>query len=61
VFFGGLLGIYDVMTVCEYPSTRAAMKASARIANLISARPVTLPIVDEPDFLSLLKEVSESS
>ena len=61
VFFGGLLGAYDVMTVTEYPSTRLAMKGTARIGNLISAQTTTLPIVDEPEFLSLLKEVSDRS
>ncbi|MFI5399834.1 MAG: GYD domain-containing protein [SAR324 cluster bacterium] len=61
VFFGGLLGPYDVMTLTEYPSTRAAMKGAARIANLIAARTLTMPVVDEEEFLSLLKEVSESS
>jgi uncharacterized protein with GYD domain len=61
VLFGGLLGAYDVMTVCDYPTNRAAMKGTARIANLISAQTTTLPIVDEPDFLSLLKEVTELS
>ena len=61
VFFGGLLGPYDVMTLCEYPSTRAAMKGTARIANLIAAQTLTMPVVDEPEFLSLLKEVTELS
>ena len=61
VYFGGLLGQYDVMTVCESPSTRAAMKGTARIGNLIAAQSTTLPIVDEPEFLSLLKEVTELS
>jgi len=61
VYFGGLLGLYDVMTVCAYPSTRAAMKSSARIGNLIGAKTTTLPIVDELNFLSLLKEVTELS
>jgi uncharacterized protein with GYD domain len=61
VFFGGLLGPYDVMTLTQYPSTRAAMKGTARIANLITAQTLTMPVVDEPEFLSLLNEVSESS
>jgi len=61
VFFGGLLGPYDVMTLTEYPTSRAAMKGTARIANLISAQTLTMPVVDEPDFLSLLKEVTELS
>jgi uncharacterized protein with GYD domain len=59
VFFGGLLGPYDVMTLSEYPTSRSAMKGTARIANLISAQTLTMPVVDEPDFLSLLKEVAE--
>ena len=61
VFFGGLLGPYDVMTLSEYPTTRAAMKGTARIANLISAQTLTMPVVDEPDFLSLLKEVTDAT
>jgi uncharacterized protein with GYD domain len=61
VYFGGLLGAYDVMTVTDYPSTRAAMKGTARIANLITAQTTTMPIVEEADFLSLLKEVTELS
>ncbi len=61
VLFGGLMGAYDVMTVTEYPSTRAAMKGTARIANLITAQTTTFPILDEPEFLSLLKEVTEAS
>jgi uncharacterized protein with GYD domain len=61
VFFGGLMGPYDVMTLTQYPSTRAAMKGSARIGNLISAQTLTMPVVDEPEFLSLLKEVTELS
>jgi uncharacterized protein with GYD domain len=60
VFFGGLLGPYDVMTLTEYPTSRAAMKGTARIANLITAQTLTMPVVDEPDFLSLLKEVTEA-
>lgn len=60
VFFGGLLGPYDVVTLTEYPATRAAMKGAARIANLIAAQTLTMPVVDEGEFLSLLQEVSAS-
>jgi uncharacterized protein with GYD domain len=56
-FFAGLLGPWDVITVADYPSNRAAMKGSASVANLINARTLTLPCVDEKDFLQLLTEV----
>ncbi|HUJ75645.1 MAG TPA: GYD domain-containing protein [bacterium] len=55
--FGGLLGAHDVFTLTEYPSNQAAMKGSARIGNLISARTQTFPVVDEPEFLNLLTQV----
>lgn len=55
--FHGLLGPYDVITVCEFPGTRAAMKAAAAVGNLISARPLTLPALEQDDFLKLLTEL----
>jgi uncharacterized protein with GYD domain len=54
VFFGGLLGQYDVVTITDYPALDAAMLGSARIGNLISAQTHTMPIVDQDDFLALL-------
>lgn len=56
VYFGGLLGQYDVMTINDYPDVPAAMLGAARIGNLINAQTHTLPIVPEDEFLSLLAQ-----
>jgi uncharacterized protein with GYD domain len=55
--FHGLMGEYDVMTLCEYPSNRAAIKAAAAIGNLIGARPTTMPALEQDEFLQLLVEL----
>ena len=55
--FHGLLGEFDVMTLCDFPSNRAALKAAAAVGNLINARPRTLPALEEADFLQLLTEL----
>jgi uncharacterized protein with GYD domain len=50
----GLLGVYDILTVSEFPDNRAAMKAMARIGNLIGAKTNTMAAVERDDFLKLL-------
>ena len=53
----GLLGAYDVLAVAEFPDNRAAMKASARVGNLIGAKTNTMAAVERDDFLKLLTEL----
>lgn len=53
----GLLGPWDVMAVSEYPDTRAAMEASARIGNLIGAQGQTMAAVDRDAFLDILTKL----
>lgn len=57
LLFHGLMGPYDVITVCDYPGTRAAMKAGARIGNLINAQTLTMAALEKDDFLQFLTEV----
>ena len=38
----GLLGAYDIIAVTEFPDNRAAMKAAAKIGNLINAQTHTM-------------------
>jgi uncharacterized protein with GYD domain len=53
----GLLGAYDILSVCEFPNNRAAMKAIARVGNLISAKTNTMAATERDDFLKLLTEL----
>ncbi len=53
----GLLGAYDILSVSEFPDNRAAMKAIARIGNLISAKTNTMAALERDDFLKLLTEL----
>jgi uncharacterized protein with GYD domain len=53
----GLLGVFDVLSVSEFPDNRAAMKAAARVGSLISAKTNTMPAVERDDFLKLLAEL----
>lgn len=53
----GLLGAYDVVAVTEFPDTRAAMKASAKVGNIIGAKSNTMAAVERDDFLKLLSEL----
>jgi uncharacterized protein with GYD domain len=53
----GLLGAYDILSVSEFPDNRAAMKAIARIGNLIGAKTNTMAAVERDDFLKLLTEL----
>jgi len=53
----GLLGAYDILSVSEFPDNRAAMKAAARVGNLISAQTNTMAAVERDDFLKLLTEL----
>lgn len=53
----GLLGAYDILAVVECPDNRSAMKAAAKMGNLISARTHTMPAVERDDFLKLLSEL----
>ena len=53
----GLLGAYDAMTVAEFPDNRTAMRAAARIGNLIRAQTNTMAAVDGDDFLRILNEL----
>ena len=57
--FHGLVGPYDVMTLADYPDTRAAAKGAAAVGNLITAESTTLPALEQDDFLRLLKELNE--
>lgn len=56
VFFGGLMGPWDVLLLTEYNDTAAAMLGSARISNLINAQAQTSPVLQEADFLALLAQ-----
>ena len=53
----GLLGAYDIAAVVECPDNRTAMKAAAKVGNLIGARTHTMPAVERDDFLQLLTEL----
>ena len=53
----GLLGAYDILTVGEFPDNRAAMKAAAKVGNIIGARSHTMPALERDDFLQLLTEL----
>ena len=53
----GLLGAYDVLSVSEFPDNRAAMKAIAKIGNLIGAKTNTMAALERDDFLRLLAEL----
>jgi uncharacterized protein with GYD domain len=53
----GLLGPYDAIAVGNFPDNQAAMKAAARVGNLINAQTITMPAVDQEDFLKLLSEL----
>lgn len=53
----GLLGAYDIAAVVECPDNRAAMKAAAKVGNLIGAKTHTMPAVERDDFLQLLTEL----
>lgn len=55
--FHGLMGPWDAITVCDYPDTRAAMKAGAKIGNLINAETLTMPALEKDDFLQWLTEI----
>ncbi len=55
--FCGLMGSYDVLTIASFPNVRCAMKGAAAVCNLICARSMTMPALDEPDFLLLLTEL----
>ena len=53
----GLLGAYDIIGVVDCPSNLAAMKAAAKIGNLIGAQTHTMPAVERDDFLQMLTEL----
>jgi len=53
----GLLGVYDILSVSEFPDNRAAMKVAARVGALIGAKTNTMPAVERDDFLKLLAEL----
>ena len=53
----GLLGAYDILSVSEFPDNRAAMKAIARIGNLVGAKTNTMAALERDDFLKLLTEL----
>ena len=53
----GLLGAHDVMSVTEYPDSRAAMKAAAKVGGIINASTHTMPAIERDDFLQLLSEL----
>ena len=53
----GLLGAWDILSVAEFPDNRAAMKAAARVGNLISAKSNTMGAIERDDFLKLVSEL----
>jgi uncharacterized protein with GYD domain len=53
----GLLGAYDIMSVAKFPNNRCAMKAAAKIGNMISAQTHTMAALEQDDFLQLLTEL----
>jgi len=53
----GLLGAYDIVAIGEFPTPEAAMKAAAKISNLIGASSQTMPAVELEDFLRIVSEV----
>ena len=53
----GLLGPYDAIAVGNFPDNQAAMKAAARVGNLINAQTNTLAAVEGKDFLQILSEI----
>ena len=53
----GLLGPYDAVSISEFPDNTAALKAAAKVGNLINAQTITMAAVDQADFLKLLSEV----
>lgn len=53
----GLLGEYDAVTISEFPDNRRAMRAAARIGNLISSQTNTMAAVEGEDFLKIMSEL----
>jgi uncharacterized protein with GYD domain len=53
----GLLGAYDALSVSEFPDNRAALRAAARVGNLMSAKTNTMAAVERDEFLKLLSEL----
>jgi len=53
----GLLGAYDILSVAEFPDNRAAMKAAARVGNLVNAKTNTMAALERDAFLKLLSEL----
>jgi uncharacterized protein with GYD domain len=53
----GLLGPYDAVSVTKFPDNRAALKAAAKVGNLIKAQTVTMAAVEQEDFLKLMGEL----
>ena len=53
----GLLGAYDLLTVTDFPDNRAAMKAAARVGNLIGAKSNTMAALEKDAFLKLVSEL----
>jgi uncharacterized protein with GYD domain len=50
----GLLGPWDVISVGEFPSHEAAMRASAEVNNLIGTESLTMGAVERDTFLQIL-------
>jgi uncharacterized protein with GYD domain len=50
----GLLGAWDVVSIGEFSDTATAMRAVAKIGNLIGAQSHTMPAVERDEFLNLL-------
>jgi uncharacterized protein with GYD domain len=53
----GLLGPYDAVSLTKFPDNQAALKAAARVGNLINAQTLTMAAIEQEDFLKLLSEV----
>ena len=53
----GLLGEYDAVTISEFSDNRRAMRAAARIGNLIGSQTNTMAAVEGEDFLKIMSEL----
>ena len=53
----GLLGPYDAIAISKFPDNQAAMKAAARVGNLISAQTITMAAVEQEGFIKILGEL----
>jgi uncharacterized protein with GYD domain len=48
---------FKAVSVTKFPDNQAALKAAARVGNLMNAQTLTMAAVEQEDFLKLLSEV----